>query len=366
MANHTKKISTGPYRSATTIKGIAKQAGVSTATVSRVISSPEKVKGETRDRVLAIMKKNHFVADGLATGLASQRSKTIGLIIPTIANSIYSSSTQAIQKKFQAQGYTVLVCISEFSPLAEADMIHRLLERRVDGLILTGATRDGSLYEKIAHYNVPFVITWQLIRSQNLPAISFDNYKAALTATEHLIDLGHQRIGLICGRTEVNDRASERRRAYEECLPRHGIALDPNLIYECEFDMIESRSAMTNMLANHDRPTAVFCANDIQAIGAIAACRDAGFSVPGDISIIGFDDLPIARCTVPLLTTIRVPAYEMGERAADALIDAIRRKGKIVPAELPTELILRDSTAALTSDTMDRTSALDQKGECNF
>lgn len=347
MAKQRQKVLNSPYGGAATIKGIAKLAGVSTATVSRVISFPDKVKISTRKRVLAIMEANHFVADGLATGLASQRSKTIGLIIPTIANSIYASSTQAIQKRFQAEGYTVLVCISEFSSKAEADMIHRLLERRVDGLILTGATRKPELYNKITHNNVPFVITWQLTRSPELPSISFDNHKAAMLATEHLIALGHRCIGLICGQSDVNDRAYERRRAYEECLTKHGIEVDPDLIYECEFDMIESRAAMTRIIANKNRPTAVFCANDIQAIGAIAACHHAHLKVPEDISIIGFDDLPIARCTTPQLTTVRVPAYEMGERAAEALMDAIRNNQSIVPFELATDLISRDSTAPL-------------------
>ncbi len=305
------------------------------------------------------MKKNHFVADGLATGLASQRSKTIGLIIPTIANSIYSSSTQAIQKIFQSHGYTVLVCISEFSEQAEGEMIHRLLERRVDALILTGATRDPELYKKIAHYNVPFVITWQHDSTSGLPSISFDNHAAARTAVEHLMDLGHRRIGLICGRTDVNDRAYERRRAYEECLLENGISVDHDLIYECEFDMIEGRSAMAKMLEAENRPTAVFSANDVQAIGAIAACRDRGLVVPDDISIIGFDDLPIARCTVPQLTTIRVPAYEMGERAADALIVSIRTKGNIVPSELHTDLILRESTMAVNRQERSKSTDFD-------
>jgi len=329
---------------ATTIKDIAAIAGVSTATVSRAISSPEKVRSETRDRIVAIMRKHHFVADGLAMGLASHQSRTIGLIIPTIANSIYASSTQAIQKRVQAEGYTVLVGISEFSTKGEAELVHRLLERRVDGLILTGATREQDLYDKVVHNNVPFVITWQLAGSNRQPAISFDNYKAALPAVEHLLALGHQRVGLICGRTDVNDRAFERRRAYEECLTRHGLAIDKRLIHECEFEMFQGRTAMSRMIALPDPPTAVFCANDIQAVGAIAACHDANLVVPQDISIIGFDDLPIAQCTVPPLTTIRVPAYEMGTRAADALIDAIRGQGEVETLELPTDLILRHST----------------------
>ncbi len=335
------------HRSTMTIREIASLAGVSTATVSRVINQPDKVKEETRNRVRNVMRENHFVADGLAGGLASRRSRTIGLIIPTIANSIYASSTQAAQRVAQGAGYTVFVGVSDFSASTEAALIHRLIERRVDGLILTGAARDQEIYDKITHNKVPFVITWQLTKSADLPAVSFDNYKAAATATRYMLSLGHTRIGLICGRTEVNDRASERRRAYEECLEGAGIAVDPTLIHECDFDIFEGRAAMSRMIALRDRPTAVFCANDIQAIGAITACRDANLSVPDDISIMGFDDLPIAQCTTPQLTTVRVPADEMGAKAAEVLIAAIRDQGVVKTTELPTDLIARNSTAAL-------------------
>lgn len=334
-------------RSPTTIREIARLAGVSTATVSRVINESDKVKEETRNRVETVMRAHHFVADGLAGGLASRRSRTIGLIIPTIANSIYASSTQAAQRVAQAAGYTVFVGVSDFSAHTEAALIHRLLEHRVDGLILTGADRSRDVYDKITHNKVPFVITWQLTRSADLPAVSFDNYKAAAAATTYMLALGHARIGLICGRTEVNDRALERRRAYEECLEGAGIAVDPDLIHECDFDIFEGRAAMSRMIALHDRPTAVFCANDIQAIGAITACRDANLRVPDDISIMGFDDLPIAQCTTPQLTTVRVPADEMGAKAADTLIAAIRGNGVVETIELPTDLIARASTAAL-------------------
>ncbi len=322
-------------------------AGVSTATISRVINEPDKVKEETRTRVESVMREHHFVADGLAGGLASRRSRTIGLIIPTIANSIYASSTQAVQRVAQGAGYTVFVGVSDYSASSEAALIHRLLERRVDGLILTGADRDQNVYDKITHNKVPFVITWQLTTTADLPSVSFDNYKAAVVATTYMLSLGHARIGLICGRTDVNDRAFERRRAYEECLEGAGITIDPALIHECEFDIFEGRAAMSRMIAHHDRPTAVFCANDIQAIGAITACRDANLRVPDDISIMGFDDLPIAQCTTPQLTTVRVPADEMGAKAAETLITAIRGKGVVKSMELPTDLIARDSTAAL-------------------
>jgi LacI family transcriptional regulator len=328
-----------------TIREVARRAGVSTATVSRAFNQPDKVRTVTRERILRVIRDTHYVSDGLAVSLVSRRSRTIGLIIPTVMNSIYASSTQAFQRTAQAAGYTVLVGVSEFSPVLEADLIQRLLERRVDGLVLTGGTHDRGLLEKVRRNGVPIVATWRLTGDPEIPAVSFDNRRAATSAVEYLISLGHRRIGLICGRTAVNDRALERRQAFEACLERHGIVVDPRLIHERDFEMIEGAAATALMLALDEPPTAIFCANDIQAIGAMGVCRERGLEVPRDMSIIGFDDLPITQYTDPKLTTIRVPADDMGRKAAEALIAAIAEGTPIASVELPTELILRGSTA---------------------
>lgn len=331
-------------RKATTMQEIAREAGVSTATVSRVLNMPDKVSPTTRDRVQAVIDRHHFVFDGLAGGLASRRSRTLGLVIPTITNSIYASSTQAIQRAAQAAGYTVLVGISDFSEPQEASLIHRLLERRVEGLILTGAARAREIYDKIARNGVPLVITWKHTRDGELPSVSFDNYKAARVAVEYLIALGHRRIGLVCGQTDLNDRALDRRRAFEDSLRTHEIFVNPRLIFEREFEFLEGRSAMHSMLNEDHPPTAVFCANDIQAIGAMYECQQSGLRIPEDISIIGFDDLPISQYVSPQLTTIRVPAAEMGFRATRALVSAIQSRGAVPSYELPTDLVVRGST----------------------
>lgn len=330
---------------AVTIREIAREAGVSTATVSRVFNQPEKVSRHARDSVRAVIERHHYVSDGLAGGLASRRSRTIGLVIPTIMNSIYAFSTQAIQRVAQEAGYTVLVGISDYSSDQEATLIHRLLERRVEGMILTGAERAAVVYEKIVHNGVPFVVTWKLTQGGSVPSVSFDNYRAASAVIDHLVSFGHRRIGLVCGRTDVNDRALDRRRAFEDGLKARGIAVDPALIFERDFEFLEGRAAMHRMLGYADPPTAVFCANDIQAIGAMYECREAGLDVPREVSIVGFDDLPIAQCTIPQLTTIRVPANEMGLRAAEALIASIEYGEPVAHIELRTDLIVRGSTA---------------------
>jgi LacI family transcriptional regulator len=331
-----------------TIREIASEAGVSVATVSRVMNNPAAVLPDTRAAVQRVIERNGYLSHAIAVSLASARSLSIGLVIPSITNSIYASSTQAIQAIAQGAGYTVLLGVSEFSPVLEEKLIRQLLARRVDGLILTGGERDPRLYELIDTHGIPFVVTWKMVdASSRRPSVSFDNHKGACMAMQHLIGLGHRRIALICGRTGVNDRARERRRAYEEAMNvMHG-AFDPALICEADFELDQGRAAMHDLLDRNPSMTAVFCANDIQAIGAISECEDRGLAVPADISIIGFDDLPIAEYTRPRLTTIRVPAHTMGELAAARLLESIRTGAEVVGEELPIELVVRDSTSRL-------------------
>ena len=330
-----------------TIKEIAREAGVSTATVSRVLNNPERVRPERREAVLKVIERHDYVLHGMAGALAGARSMTIGLVIPTITNSIYAASTQAIQRVAQRESYGVLLGVSEFSPDEERRLIRHLIERRVDGLILTGGGRDPAIYRLIERHAIPCVVTWRLDSTANLPCVSFDNYAAGRLAMRHLTELGHRRIGLICGRTALNDRAMERRNAYVDALQELGIAIDTALIFERDFEFIEGRTAMRRMLDGIDPPTAVFAANDIQAIGAIAECRASGLDVPKDISVIGFDDLPLAEFTFPKLTTVRVPAQRMGHVAATRVLEMIRGQSKPVSEVLPVELVLRESTATL-------------------
>jgi LacI family transcriptional regulator len=328
-----------------TINEIAREAGVSTATVSRAFNQPNQVKKATRERVLAATERNHYVSHGLAGGLASRRSRLLGLVIPTVTNSIYASSTQAVHQAAQRAGYTVLVGVSDFSEVREAELIHQLVSRRVEGLILTGERRSAAVYEKIIRNHCPFVITWKLTRSRDRPSVSFDNVKATRVAVDHLLGLGHRRIGLICGRTDLNDRALQRRTAFERVLRDAKIEPDPELIFERGFEFVEGGAAMHRMLQLSRPPSAVFCANDIQAIGAISECRNVGLSVPDEMSIVGFDDLPIAQYITPTLTTVHVPAEEMGDSAAKRLIVAIEANEPVLPLELMTDLVIRETTA---------------------
>ncbi len=327
-----------------TVRWLARKAKVSVATVSRVLRQPGAVAPQTRERILGLIEKHRFVPDGRAATFSSRRSGLVGLIVPTISNSIYAEFTEAIQSRLQEAGLDLLIANANYSPEIESVIIRKLIESRAEGVILTGYKRDPALYQLLRHYKIPFVVTWSTSPKRSVPAISFDNRAAAIEATEMLIKLGHRRIGLICGVTSINDRAAQRLQAYRDVLARNRIPFDPDLVAERPFEIEASNDAATRLVSLAKPPTALFCANDIQALGALFACQRLKIRVPQDISIIGFDDLPITRVVNPPLSTVHVPARRMGYAAAEALINAARKNIPVCSEIISTELIMREST----------------------
>jgi LacI family transcriptional regulator len=191
------------------------------------------------------------------------------------------------------------------------------------------------------------VVTWSTSPDPEIPAISFDNAAAAEAATEMLIGLGHRCIGLICGLSAVNDRAAQRLEAYRRVLVRHRIRFRSQLVAERPFEVAEGASAAEAMMRLENRPTALFCANDIQALGAMFACQRLSLRIPDDVSIVGFDDLPLSRCVNPALSTVHVPAKEMGETAAGALIAAVEDGQPIASVRIEASVIIRGSTKSI-------------------
>ena len=198
----------------------------------------------------------------------------------------------------------------------------------------------------LRHYRIPFVVTWSTSEDPSIPAISFDNFAAAKAATKALIGLGHRRIGLVCGVSAVNDRAQQRIAGFRAGLEEAAIVFDPALVAERPFEVAEGAAAAEAIMGSARPPTALFCANDIQALGALFACQRLGFAVPRDVSIIGFDDLPMTRMANPPLATVHVPAQEMGEAAAGALVRAVDLGEPIQSRALDAMVVVRDSIAA--------------------
>ena len=331
-----------------TLRWIAREAGVSLATVSRALRQPDTVAPETRDRIVALAAKHSYVPDARAVTFSSRRTDLFGLVVPTLSNSIYADFTEAIQQQLQSAGRKLLIANANYSAELEREIVHKLVESRVDGVIFTGFKRDAALYDLLRHYGIPFVVTWAVSPDPRIPSIAFDNRAAASEAIETLIDLGHRRIGLICGLSAVNDRAAERIAAYRDTLRRHRIAFNPALVIEGTFEVAQGAAAANTMMRLPAPPTALFCANDIQALGALFACQRLNINVPDDVSILGFDDLPITQQVNPPLSTVHVPARDMGMAAADALIAAVSDGKPIRSKLIPTSVVLRGSTSRVT------------------
>lgn len=333
---------------AVTIRDVARAAGVSVATVSRVLNSKDSVTQATRERVLEAIRELRYVPHGGARSLTTRRTHVVGVVLPEMIGAFFSEIIRGIDRIARPEGYHVLVSGSH-SEAAETRTVLRALHGRVDGLILMipGPGIDclnGSLPPQTP------VLLLHGAGETGLPTLRVDNLRGARLAVDHLLDLGHRRIALLGG-PEGNADAEERRAGYREALAHRGLEADPGLELRGDFREESGYAAAARLAAMAPRPSAGFAANDAMAIGCLAGLRAAGLDVPGDISLVGFDDVPNARYLTPALTTVRVPIAEIGSRAMDRMLgmmlggDASGERDEVV---LPT-LSIRDSTLAAGS-----------------
>ncbi|MCP4753399.1 MAG: LacI family transcriptional regulator [Proteobacteria bacterium] len=334
-----------------TIKDIADLAGVSKATVSRTIHSPHLVKPGTRDRILRIMENRNYVYDAVAGDLSRKKASVIGLIIPTIKNSIFSSTVYGMQEKAEEYGYTTIIGNSNYDMESETRLMKLFQQRRMAGLIITGlsaATSKG--IEELVRSGIPCVVTWETTDSDRISYAGFDNYKAAYSMVAYLNELRHRRIGLMIGPYTKVGRARRRFEGYRTALKDNGIDYDPDLVVEREYTMVDGKEGMHRLLSLPEPPTAVFAASDVLAMGALAAVKEKGLRVPEDISLAGFDDIEFAAYLDPPLTTVRIPAFEMGQLAVKALFDLIDNgPDQVRQYCLDTDLIIRKSCSEFSA-----------------
>lgn len=335
----------GPIRKTAKLADVARLARVSTATVSRALTQPDKVKVATAARIRHAVQALGYVAHGAARALASRRTHTIGAVIPTLANAIFADTTHALQKTLDEAGYTLVLACHEYDVRTEARMIQALIERGVDGLVLLGMSHDASVFQMIETHQLPYVLTWALDASGRHPCVGFDNRAAANRIAHHLLNLGHRELAVISGITEDNERALERLEAVRETLAERGVALRPERVVEKPYTLTAGREGLREVLMGAQRPTAVICGNDVLAIGALAECHAQGLAVPRDVSVTGFDDLEMAAVVTPALTTVHFPTAELGTFAGQHLLARLAGKPVEPRTELPVELVVRASTA---------------------
>ena len=325
------------------IVDVAKRAGVSVGSVSRVINEHPTVTPATRERVERAVRELGYVPNAIAGSLRSRRSKTIGLIIPDVTNPFFSELALHVERSAAAAGYNVILGNSDNSADRQRHYLRALAVRRVDGIILVPAREIGPSFE----FGIPVVGVDREVGGR--PFVASDNRAGAKGAIEYLHRLGHRLIACVAGPKDL-PTAQERRRGYEDvALPiLRSAGVDPSAyIVSADFSYDSGYGAVRRLMEVAPRPTAIFASSDQQAIGGLRAAADLGLGVPADLSIVGFDDIPLANLVMPRLTTVRQPVAEIGVLAMQLLLDlfsgaAAPRRGRHL---LATSLQIRQSCA---------------------
>lgn len=321
---------------------VARSAGVSIATVSRVSNGTAPVGPRTAARVRAAMERLGYSPHALARGLAARRSHTLGLLITDILTPYFPDIVRGAQEAAEAAGYVVLLGDASVHTASEDLLVKRLLERRVDGLIVASSRTTDEYARQLRSEDVPVVcINGPL--GQFPHAVQIDQRQGARLAVDHLAEFGHRRIAHITGPTGVPTRA-ERLAAFRAALRDRGIAYDPSLVATNVSTIDQSRSASAQLLALADPPTAIFAYNDRLAVGSYQAIRAAGLVIGRDVSVVGFDDIPMTEWLDPPLTSVRQPRRDMGRTAVDILLTALRGEPAPDLVVVQPTLVVRGST----------------------
>lgn len=326
-----------------TLEDVARAAGVSTATVSRCLNTPDRVVEDTRRRVLGVVSELGYAPNFGARALAACRTNTIGAIIPTMENAIFARGLQAFQEELARHGLTLLVASSSYRTDLEEEQIRTLLARGADALLLIGFSRSDTAYDIIERRGVPVVVAWAYSQHAKQVSIGFNNRKAMRALARKVIAKGHRRLAVITAPQSSNDRARDRVAGILDAAREAGIPEGQIPILETPYSIDNGARAMRDLLDQHEGITAVMCGNDVLAVGALRMAQSLGLGVPENISITGFDDIEIAGIVAPALTTVHVPHREMGREAA-RLISGLLDGGKALESvELRTRIVERNS-----------------------
>lgn len=334
---------------AATIRDVAREAGVSVATVSRVLNDSGPVRETTRVRVRDVARRLHFSPNTTARSLSTRETKTLGVLLPDVYGEFFSEIMRGIDQQAQRRGFHVLLSGAHNRQGDVAAAVHAM-RGRVDGLILMAAELDLEVLEQSLPERVPAVLINADHDASRFDTINIDNYGGAAAMTAHLLKLGHRAIRMIGGSARNRD-AAERQRGFIDTLRQAGITPIREWVVAGDFTEESGFAATERILSEGTRPTAIFAANDSMAVGALSAVRQAGLRVPEDLVVVGFDDVPIAKYVNPALTTVRVAISTLGARAAERLFEAIHAQNRHHRNhELqPTELVIRGSCGASLS-----------------
>lgn len=333
-----------PPGSYVTLKDIARLAGVSISTASRVINRTGLVTPSKSEAVEAVLSRFSYIPNNAARALIKRRSMTVGLIVPTMANPIFAPAIEGIEATLATAGYGLLLACSDRDPDRELAQTRTLLERGVDGMILTGSHHQAALLPLIRSRGVAAVIQDDPVGLEGAHSIAMPDAPAMAAAIDALVERGHRRIAILTGPTGNTQAVAERVRGAVQRLRHHGIQLNANDVAETpDYEAASAQEATRHLLHRTPGYSAIACTGDILAIGLIIECRRAGLKVPDNISVIGCGDTVMAQYVDPPLTTIHLPFQRMGEQAARLLLQKISNRSVSLPPPLDYYLVERDT-----------------------
>jgi len=330
-----------------TIKDIAQIAGVSPSTVSRALNDSPLIREETKARIREIAAALGYERNELARGLVKGASGALGLLVPDITNPFFAEITKGVEEVARERGFGVVLCTTENEPAREEEYIKLLRRKRVDGLVIATATLDDPHLLELQRFRIPFVLVSRLAEKVEAPFVVVDDRKGGRLAVEHLVSLGHKKIGFIGGPANVHS-SLERMQAYREVLAEYKLPFYRKWVTFASFTQEAGRAIGKVMLSAKDRPTAIFAANDLIALGVMEAAEDLGLRIPEDLSLVGYNNIAYAALPRIQLTTVAQPMREMGRIAAEFVIDVL--EGKREPRlslRLEPTLIIRRTTAPI-------------------
>jgi len=326
------------------LRDVARVAGVSTATVSRAMNNPAAVSEELRDRIASVVRHLGWVPHGAARALATRRTGTIGAVFPTLTHGDFARAIQALQHELSEAGYTLLLACSEYDVEQEYQQVRKLIERGVDALLLVGEAHHRDLAELLDKNRIPYVNTFVYNPSTHGTCVGPDNHKALHKLTRYLVGLGHRSFGVVAQSTDNNDRAQARLQGIRDALAEQSIAIQPRHFAQGYWGINEGRQLFRRILAAKPWPTAVICGNAYLTVGALLESQQMGIAVPGEMSIVGYDDIEImSELPIPI-TTVRVSSDEVGRRAARLLVAKIEGRPDETNYECDAEVIVRGSS----------------------
>ncbi len=329
-----------------TLHELAKAAGCSVSTVSRALNnSAHSVNDVTRQRILALADQLGYRPNMTARGLKMDRTFTIGLIVYNIGSPFTPVLIRGIQEYLKQHDYFSIIISTDWDPNLESEAVHQLIGRSIDGVIFVETWRDEP-NNPLDLANKPYVYVYRLFDGESANSVILDDRHGAHLAVEHLVKLGHRRIAYING---PHDWASSKERlvGYQDVLAQSKISYDPALIEEGTWEVQSGYYATKKFLALPEQPTAIFAGNDLMALGAIYAIQDAGLNVPKDIAVVGYDDRDFASFSNPTITTICPPSFEMGQLAAQAIVNRLENQIEVKdPIRVQGKLIVRESCGA--------------------